>query len=548
MHSPSSPLPRAPWSLRRHAAAVLFLLTLLTSAAAVAQGRADIPELRRPRLMVGLMIDQMRWDYLIRYADHYSEGGFRRLMREGWNCNRTRINYLPAVTAVGHASVWTGSVPALHGIAGNSFTIGGQTVYCTYDAGTRSVGTADTLARVGRQSPHRLLVTTLGDELRLATNFRSRVVGIALKDRAAILPAGHAANAAYWYDAASGQFITSSYYADRLPQWLTAFNARQLPKRYMEERGDGAHWPLLDPADSYTQSAADGQPWEEELPRDVKNSPWGVTLTFQMARAAIEGEQLGQDPARAEANAPDMLCLSLSSPDMLGHLLSPNSIWMEDTYRRLDRDLADFLTFLDQTVGADNYLFFLTADHAGMHNPAFMREHRLPGSTWESMRMEQELSEAVGCRARIDNMQVWLDDPSLADKAAEWLGSRPEVAYAFPLDRLPDCLPEPIRTCVVNGYNPQRSGQIQIIFQSGVQEDYASLDELSRPGHLRKGTTHSVWAPDDTHIPLIFFGRGVAHAWDNTPHTIGDIAATVAALLNIQEPSGCVGQPIDVRP
>lgn len=531
--------------LRRTAACALLLA--LACIAASAQSRADIPELRRPRLVVGLMVDQMRWDYLIRYADHYGEGGLRRLLGEGWNCNRTRINYLPAVTAVGHASVWTGSVPALHGITGNSFPVDGQKVYCTYDANTHSVGTADSLDRVGRQSPHRLLVTTLGDELRLATNFRSRVVGIALKDRAAILPAGHAANAAYWFDAASGRFITSTYYADRLPDWLVAFNGRQLPKQYMKERGNGPHWPLLGPADSYTQSAADGQPWEDQLPRDVKNSPWGVTLTFQMARAAIEGERLGLDPARAEANVPDMLCLSLSSPDMLGHLLSPNSVWMEDTYRRLDRDLADFLTFLDETVGKDNYLFFLTADHAGMHNPAFMREHRLPGSTWESERMEKELSEVVGCGVRIANMQVWLDDASQTDKAVDWLSRRAEVAYAFPLNRLPDCLPEPIRTCVVNGYNPQRSGQIQIIFQSGVQEDYALLDELRRPGHLRKGTTHSVWAPDDTHIPLIFFGHGVAHAWDNTPHTITDIAATMAALLNIQEPSGCVGQPIEVR-
>lgn len=530
----------------------LLCLCLIGAHATRAQQKTDIPELSRPRLVVGLMIDQMRWDYLTRYADHYGDGGFRRLMREGWNCNRTRINYIPAVTAVGHASVWTGSVPAIHGITGNDFPIDGKFSYCTYDEATRGVGTRSPQDRAGRQSPHNLLVTTVGDELRLATNFRSRVVGVALKDRAAILPAGHSANAAYWFDEASGNFVTSSYYMEKLPQWLDDFNGQKLPARYMKQldgetgqKGEGHLWPLLDPQEAYTQSAAPGQAWEDSVPHTVRYSPMGNTLTFDMARAVIEGERLGTASDRRD-NAPDMLCISLSSPDMISHLVSPNSIWMEDVYVRIDRDLEAFLNYLDEKIGKGEYVFFLSADHAGMHNPAFMQEHRLPGGTWKSMLMEQEISQHLGTETHIMNMQAYVPR-ELRGKALGWLRQRPGIAYAFCPDSIPDYVPEPIRTCAVNGYNPQRSGAIQLIYQSGIQEDTARPDEVRRTGHIRKGTTHAVWGPDDTHIPLIFFGQGVSHRWDNQPRRITDIAATLAALLNIQEPSGCVGDPITLH-
>lgn len=530
----------------------LLCLCLIGAHASRAQQKTDIPELSRPRLVVGLMIDQMRWDYLTRYADHYGDGGFRRLMREGWNCNRTRINYIPAVTAVGHTSVWTGSVPAIHGITGNDFPMDGKFIYCTYDEDTRGVGTRSPQDRAGRQSPHNLLVTTLGDELRLATNLQSRVIGVALKDRAAILPAGHSANAAYWFDEASGNFVTSSYYMEELPQWIKDFNGQKLPAKYMKQldgetgqKGEGYLWPLIDPQEAYTQSTAPGQAWEDSVPHTVRYSPMGNTLTFDMARAIIEGERLGTASDRRD-NAPDMLCISLSSPDMISHLVSPNSIWMEDVYVRIDRDLEAFLNYLDEKVGKGEYVFFLSADHAGMHNPAFMQERRLPGDTWKSMLMEQEISQYLGTETHIMNMQAYVPH-ELRGKALEWLRRRPEIAYAFCPDSIPDYVPEPIRTCVVNGYNPQRSGAIQLIYQSGVQEDTAPPDEVQRTGHIRKGMTHAVWGPDDTHIPLIFFGRGVSHRWDNQPRHITDIAATLSALLNIQEPSGCVGEPITLH-
>nr|MCR4613214.1 alkaline phosphatase family protein [Bacteroidaceae bacterium] len=286
---------------RIHRVLMAVLCLLYVSVTAQAQPRNDIAELQQPRLVVGLVVDQMRWDYLTRFADRYGDGGFRRIMREGYNCNRTFINYLPAVTAVGHSSVWTATVPAFHGITGNHIYKDGRRTYCTTDTTVLGVGSLDRNGRPdpraygSQESPRNLKCTTIGDELRLATNFRSKVVGVALKDRASILPAGHAANAAYWMDDRSTNFITSTYYMDDLPQWAKDFNAQRLGDKYMKNLKKG-HWDLLYDEKTYVQSAPRGQRWEDSLNGSLKQSPWGMTITFDMARAAVEGENLGHNP------------------------------------------------------------------------------------------------------------------------------------------------------------------------------------------------------------------------------------------------------------
>lgn len=550
---------------------LFFFLFTFSALCVQAQNRSDISELSQPRLIVGLVIDQMRWDYLTRYQDRYTDGGFRRLMREGYNCNRTLINYIPAITAVGHTSVYTGSVPAMTGIVGNNFYINRQPVYCTSDTTVLGLGTLDDngspLARAsaGMMSPRNLLVTTMTDQLRLATNFRSKVIGVALKDRAAILPAGHAANAAYWMDSKSYNFVSSTYYMDKLPEWVNTFNSRHLGAQYVNQnlaiknkRIKGGPWPLLHDAKTYVQSAPQGQKWEATIGTDLKLSPWGMTITFDMARAAIEGEDLGNNPN----HVPDFLAVSISSTDMIGHKVSPNSIWMEDTYLRLDRDIETFLNYLDSRVGKGNYLFFLTADHAGSHNPIFRQEHNIPGDTWKGALVQEDLTSHLRTRfsnlpdkavMSLTNMQVHFSDATHAlsnyaeiEKATiDYLNSRQDVAYAFSTPRIPDYIPEPIRTYAINGYCPHRSGDIQIIFQSRLTEDYASANDLRSPDHIYKGTTHALWNPDDTHIPLIFFGWNTPHKWDNHTHYITDIAATITAMLNIQQPNACVGNAIE---
>ena len=209
----------------------------------------------RPRLVVGIVIDQMRWDYLYRYQQRYTEGGFKRLLTEGYSCENTRLPYIPSVTAIGHTCIYTGSVPTIHGIAGNNFYKDGKKVYCTDDPSVRPVGTT---AKSAQMSPCNLWVTTIGDEMKLATNGRSKVVGVSLKDRASILPAGQNPDGAYWFDDQTGNFVTSSYYMDKLPEWVVSFNKEKHAAKYLSNK-----WQTLYPDDSYTESTADATDYED---------------------------------------------------------------------------------------------------------------------------------------------------------------------------------------------------------------------------------------------------------------------------------------------
>ena len=296
----------------------------------------------RPKLVVGIVVDQMRWDYLYRYYDRYGDGGFKRLLNDGFSCENTLINYLPSYTAVGHSVIFTGSIPAIDGIVGNDWIdqISGKNWYCTEDTSVQTVGTT---GNSGQMSPHNLLVSTITDELRLATNFQSRVIGVSLKDRASILPAGHAANGAFWFDDASARFITSTYYMQDLPDWAKKFNAADEPQKLVANG-----WNTLYPLNTYSQSTADNATWEGKFkgenapvfPHDMKNiyqddhgsirsTPYGNTLTLDFAKAAVNGYNLGK------GKAADFLTINCASTDYVGHKYGPNSIEVEDTYLRL---------------------------------------------------------------------------------------------------------------------------------------------------------------------------------------------------------------------
>lgn len=517
----------------------------------------------RPKLVVGIVIDQMRWDYLERFADRFGEGGFRRMLTEGYSCDNTLIDYVPTVTAIGHTSVYTGSVPSIHGIAGNNFRDNGRWVYCADDETVKPVGST---SKAGLMSPRRLLTTTVGDELHLATNFRSRVIAVALKDRAAILPGGRTADGAYWFDDETGRFITSSYYRDDLPKWLTDFNAKDRARALL-----ATDWTPLYPIETYRQSTADDTPFENKfngtdaptlpVPTSrlfkeqgygiIRSTPHGITLTFEAAKAAVEGEQLGRH------DDTDFLAVSLSSTDYIGHQYGPNAIEVEDTYLRLDRDLAAFLTYLDEQVGRGNYLLFLTADHAAAHNPTFMRAHKMAAGGWNTKTVRARLDSVARADLgieqsvieRIENYQVFLNqkriDAQHVDRSrlvaaftAE-LERQPEVAYAV-CQRQAACaaIPAPIRERIVNGFNPQRSGEIQIILKPGYYEDKATAP---------LGTQHGVWCNYDAHIPLVFLGWNVPSGRTARPTHMTDIAATIAAMLHIQQPSGCIGTPIKME-
>lgn len=533
----------------------LLLFMLLFISVSFAQDK----QVKRPKLVVGIVVDQMRWDYLYRYYDRYSEGGFKRLMNEGFNCQNTLINYLPSFTAPGHTCAYTGSVPSIHGIAGNDWldNISGKYWYCTEDTAVKSIGGSDA---AGKMSPRNLLASTVTDELRLATNMHSKVFGVALKDRASILPAGHLANGSFWFDDATGNFITSTFYSNALPQWVVNFNGKRYADSFIKKQ-----WNLLYPAHTYTQSIADNNNYETPFsgetapvfPHTISSSkntnyyglrylPGGNTIVVKLAEACIKAEQLGQ------TGNTDFLCVSFSTPDYLGHRFAPNSVEVEDIYLRLDKELANLLNYLDRHVGEGDYTVFLTADHGAAHNPQYLRDIKMYAGITSDKAMASELNAYLGKKFKagalvdtIINYQVYLREDLITKTGVNrndvktaittWLEKQDGVDYAIDLEFIGRiALPEPIREMVVNGYNRKRSGCIQLIPEPGwYSSDYGL-----------KGTTHGTWNPYDTHIPLLWYGWGIPAGETFKPVHMTDIAATVAALLHIQMPNGCIGKPI----
>ncbi|HLP05411.1 MAG TPA: alkaline phosphatase PafA [Paludibacter sp.] len=533
---------------------IILPVFLLSTTLCPASAKENNPA--RPKLVVGIVVDQMRWDFLYRFYDKYEPGGFKRLLSHGFSCENTMLNYIPSVTAIGHATIFTGAVPAIHGIAGNNWFDGrtGKIIYCTDDPTVAPVGTE---SRAGKMSPRKLLTTTITDELRLATNFRSKVVGISLKDRAAILPAGNNPTAAFWIDDATGHFVTSSYYMQSLPAWVDDFNNSK-PIDKLLEKG----WNTLFPIEQYAESTPDEAAWEGTLkgagkpvfPYDLEKSyaldhgilrqtPFGNTLTLQFARAAIEGYKLGME------NSCDFLTINCAATDYAGHLTGPNSIEMEDLYLRLDRDLATFFSYLDKKIGKGNYLLFLTADHGAAHAEGFAEAHKMPAGLLGN-NLKKELDSALEKEFNanrlgfgIDNFQVFLNKPHIdslgldIDKIKSatvgFLQNQEGIQFAADQDKIPQApIPEVLKEKMLNGYNWQRSGNVVMVPLPGWL-----------PGN-GKGTSHSVWNPYDTHIPLIFMGWEVKTGSTNRTVNMTDIAATLAALLHIQMPSGCIGTPI----
>jgi len=513
-------------------------------------------QLERPKLVVGIVVDQMRWDYLYRYYDLYSDGGFKRMLNEGYSCGNTLINYLPSYTAVGHSSIFTGSVPAIHGIAGNDWIITktGKSTYCTDDSTVQTVGAS---GNAGKMSPRNLMATTITDELRLATNFQGKVVGISLKDRASILPAGHHPNGAYWLDDPSGHFITSTYYRRELPDWVSNFNQQQFPEKLMS-----GQWKTLLPISDYTQSTEDNVPWEGILPaadapvfpydlkaayakdkESLRQTPFGNTLTLKFAEAAVAGEALGQDKVT------DFLTINCASTDYSGHLVGPNAIEVEDVYLRLDKDLSEFFSYLDEKVGKGNYLVFLSADHGGAHAEGFMEHNKMPTGFTSDLKtgLNKDLQQKFGVAklaTSFSNEQVHfnqalieahkIDMDALKKETVEYLRLQPEISFVMDAANPGRAgVPERIKDMIINGYNKERAGAIKIVYNSGMMS-----------GHYKTGTTHGSWYTYDTHIPLIFMGWKIPHGETNKTLHMTDIAPTIAALLHIQMPSGCIGDPI----
>ncbi len=534
---------------------LLTLLILCQTLMASAQTFQN--ENERPKLVVGIIIDQMRYDYLTRYWNKFGEGGFKKLVNGGFHCTNTHYNYVPTYTGPGHASIYTGTTPAIHGIIGNNWfdRTTGKSVYVTGDSTATGVGTTGT---TGNQSPSRLLSTTLSDELRLWSNLRSKVIGIALKDRGAILPAGASGNAAYWYDAYTGSMVTSNWYMNELPEWVSRFNKLKLPDQYLAKP-----WTTMLPIEQYVESTPDDTPYEDLFPGEakpvfphdlkvggtkpydlLKYSPFGNTLTMRFALEAQRSEQLGLDEFT------DLLAVSFSTPDYVGHQFGTHAIETQDIYLRLDRDLETLILLIEKEVGKGNVLFFLTADHAAIPNVGFLQDQQIPAGIFNAVAASDSLSKHLisvygpgNWVLDFDNDQVYLNHQLIAEKkmdlegmcqtATRFLLGIKGVSWSLTAKELSvNEYTWGIKSHVQKGFYPKRSGDVVIILEPGLVE------------YKRKGTTHGAGYTYDTHVPLIFYGWRVKPEILQSETCITDIAPTLSRILGIQPPNGTTGKVI----
>ncbi|TQM48706.1 type I phosphodiesterase/nucleotide pyrophosphatase [Arcticibacter tournemirensis] len=512
----------------------------------------------KPKLVVGIIIDQMRYDYLYRYQDKYSEGGFKRLLGQGFLFRDTHYNYIPTYTGPGHSAVYSGTTPSYNGIIANDWYDRelGRSVYVTEDTTVQGVGGT---GKGGQMSPRHLLSTTVTDELRLATNRRSKVIGIALKDRGAILPAGHLPTAAYWFDNNSGDWITSTYYTKVLPEWVKSFNQQKMSDQYLSKP-----WETLLPLDTYqgglTNGSAYRKPYKGEtsnkFPHDLpglkaangyellRETPFGNTYTLDFAIQAMQAEKLGK------GTNTDFLAVSFSSTDYVGHQFGIESIEVQDTYARLDREIARLLTYLDQHYGKDNVLVFLTADHGAVETPGHMAELKAPGGIFNNKGLKEKLNDALSEQfgkgkwlLDYQNLQFWLNDDlisaqkkskaEIADAVCQHLRKMAGVYRVLPVANLSKNTNEQLNDQLFNGINPVRSGDVVMQLLPGWFEG-----SIPAAG----GTTHGTGYDYDTHVPLIWYGWKVKHGSTGNLVHITDIAVTVSDLLNISHPSAATGQ------
>ncbi|TWO31776.1 alkaline phosphatase family protein [Seonamhaeicola sediminis] len=515
----------------------------------------------KPKLVVGIVVDQMRYDYLTRFKNKYGEGGFMRMINNGFNCKNNHFNYIPTKTGPGHASVFTGTTPKIHGIIANDW-YDKQTKKMVYCAGDTTVLAVGSSSESERMSPHLMKTTTFADENRLFTQMRGKSIGISIKDRGAVLPAGHSANAAYWFRGKKeGNFITSTYYMNELPKWVQDFNESKTAESYLKV------WNTLYDITTYNESGADLNDFERgfkgketaTFPYDlkklstqnagfdiIKSTPYGNSIVADFAIAALKGEDLGKD------DDTDVLTVSFSSTDYVGHNFGVNSKEIQDTYLRLDKDLERFFNELDAEVGNGNYTVFLTADHGAIDVPLYLKSVKIPAGYLEFDETRKKLRTFMLNRFKsndlienISNNQIFLNRVKLKSLGLDLtevqqaivneIINYEHVYKAYSATTLSTAFfTEGIETLLQNGYNQKRSGDILVI------EDPAFIS------YPKTGSTHGSGLNYDTHVPLLFFGNGIQKGETLQKTVIPDIAPTMSALLGISFPNGATGTPLEI--
>lgn len=539
---------------------IAFLLVIIFLAGCSAN---PSKKTQKPKLVVGVVIDQMRYDYLVRFQNRYGNDGFKRLLHEGFSLENAHYNYIPTYTAVGHTSIYTGTTPTNHGIISNHWydKFLKKTIYCVDDENYKTIGND---GEGGKKSPYRMLTTTMTDQLKLAQNMNGKTIGIAIKDRSAILPAGHTANAAYWFDGGEkGQWISSSFYMNELPSWVKDFNDSKKADEYLSKP-----WETLYDINTYTQSIADDNNFEEPFkgqerpvfPHDIptlrksnnnysilKGIPAGNSFTSDFAKAAIIGENLGK------SDYIDFIAISFSSTDYVGHQFGVASKEIEDTYLRLDKDLADLFSFLDTQVGKDNYTLFLTADHAAVQVPAYLKSVKIPANYISNKKFTDYVNgitkkyfNSEELVENISNFQIFLnkekiealnlDVNTVAEKISDEVVNYDNIYKSVTAKTLQTTtFTSGILNSLQNGYNQKFSGDILLIPNPSTLTTY----------YKNGGTSHGSGYSYDTHIPMIFYGNGIKQGTSKKKYEIIDIAPTISNLLQIEFPNGCTGKIIE---
>ena len=493
------------------------------------------------KLVVGIVVDQMRYDYLDRFWDDFGEDGFKRLIKEGFSFGNANFSYAPTFTGPGHASIYTGTTPAIHGIIANNWydKYNKEYVYCTGDATVETICNCenhltDIIAKDGRMSPHHMLTTTISDEMKLFDK-NAKTIAISLKDRGAILPAGHSATAAYWMDQ-DGKWISSSYYMDALPEWLIQFEEKKPVADYMQgewEIEDGKNHNLDEMLISKGLSS-------------IKSTPYGNTILNELGIEIIKQEKLGQ------STSTDFLSISFSSTDYIGHQYGPHAKEIKDTYIKLDQDIAKLLQTISENVGSKNVLVFLTADHGVVSEPHKLIERKIPAGYWDKEACKTELKNYLNTKygngewiKSFSNNQVFLnydlitskniDINSMQEECTRFLINIEGVKNTYTAKQMHENeYTYGVRSLIQKGYNQKRSGDILIALETGW---------ISK-GWEKGGTTHGTAYSYDTHVPLIFWGRDVENGKSNKLVHIKDIAPTISTMLGISFPNGCTGTPI----
>ena len=530
-----------------------FTFIILLSFCISAQSEKKVNE--NPRLVVGIVVDQMKYEYIPKFWNKYGNNGFKRLVSQGFNAKNAHYSYAVTSTAPGHATVVTGTTPNYHGIVGNEWFNPSlnKEIYCVDDFLQKSVGT---LSDEGKKSPRSLQTTTISDENRISSNFKAKTFSVALKDRSAVLSGGHTSKMSYWFNAKNeGKFITSSYYMNELPEWVKRFNERKNIKKYI------TNWDTYYDINLYVESGPDLNQHEikylgknnSTFPYDlerksktksgkidydvIKYSPFGNDIVKDFALDAIEHENLGKDEIT------DFLHIGFSSTDHVGHRFGANSVEVLDMYIRLDKNIEEILDYLDKKIGEKKYIIYLTSDHGITHVPSYLSENKVPFNQLYSTNIfNEELKKYI---KDVSNYNVYLNQERIAESVYSYkeikdlirneLKKEPWVYDVYDFTQLDEAV----------SYSEDYA--INMIYYNSHPDLRGDLAFFLKPLWYKKSSSasnHGTGRTYDTHVPLIFYGKGIKTGFSSQRIYIRDIAPTLSTILGISFSALSTGNPI----